>query len=123
MIFLIVAWLFCVGSITAAWTWLRSYSIYEVLNAEESNEMAKNKKYQHRIVKVAMMLCMMALIFLTLHFVFQRTERDVENRIKTATMNGTLESLHSLEHYLGQENADNANNLTAVVDEDVDDIT
>lgn len=50
-----------------------------------------------------MMLCTFALVFLTLHFIFAQTEREVENELKTATKNATLDSLHTLEDYLENE--------------------
>ena len=54
-------------------------------------------------MKAAMMLCTFSLVFLTLHFIFVQTERQVENELKTATKNATLDSLHSLENYLEGE--------------------
>ena len=100
MILLLVAWVFCASSIAAAWAWLRSHSRYEVLEPEQS---IRHRQYQHRVIKAAMMLCAFALVFLTLHFIFAQTEREVENELKTATKNATLDSLHSLEDYLESE--------------------
>ena len=100
MLLLLVAWVFCASSIAAAWAWLRSHSRYEVLEPEES---VRHRQYQHRVMKAAMMLCTFSLVFLTLHFIFVQTERQVENELKTATKNATLDSLHSLENYLEGE--------------------
>ena len=100
MILLLVAWVFCASSIAADWAWLRSHSRYEVLEPEQG---IRHRQYQHRVIKAAMMLCTFALVFLTLHFIFAQTEREVENELKTATKNATLDSLHSLEDYLESE--------------------
>ena len=100
MILLIVAWLFCASSIAAAWTWLRSYTRYEVL---ESDLNVQHQLYLHRIVKASLLFCSLALVFLTLHFVFAQAESEVETEMKSSTHNMTMETLHSLEKYLESE--------------------
>jgi len=108
MILLIVAWLFCASSIAAAWTWLRSYTRYEVL---ESDHNVKHQLYLHRVVKAALLFCSLALVFLTLHFVFAQAERDAESELRSTTHNMTMETLHSLEQYLESEANETAGGL------------
>jgi hypothetical protein len=106
MILLIVSWLFCAGSIAAAWTWLQTYARYEVLESTESSESSPNVQqqlYLHRIVKAALLFCCLSLVFLTLHFVFAQVESDVERKMESTTRNMTLESLHSFEQFLESE--------------------